>query len=197
MTPSPPPGPTPRPDPDAAHAHVFDEYGDHDHRAVRRVDPEHNLIACLLNMPADAAAEVLALVRDDDLADSLACVVLAWIRALVARNEAPTPQAVAALARGPVANEEPHPGPERVARYVVEVFTLGLPLTVWSTTRQVVDDSYRRSFGDYGTRAAQMAEGFADVEDLEQLTVTALREWRGTWWRLRTLTIHANGTTPE
>lgn len=189
--------PDPPPDPIDGERPVFDEYGTTtDHQALRRADPEHNLIAALLNMPTAAdAADVLAHIHDTDLDNYLARVTLGWIRQAVTRHEPPTPQAVAALARGPVADErEPHPGHERATRYVLEVFTLGLPLTVWSTARQVIEDSYRRSFGDYGDRAAQMAAAFADVEDLEQLTGTAVSQWRTTRARLRAVTEHANRT---
>lgn len=155
--------------------------------------PENHLVAALLNASTEQAAEVLAIVADSDIGGYLPSVVIRIIRQLVDAGAEPTPQAVIARARGPLELEgvgmySARPSLSRLVLYVSEVYTMGMPVVrPWADAFQVVEDSYRRSYEAVGRRMAQMAEACADVEDLEQLTGDAVRQWRADWHRLRRL----------
>ena len=154
--------------------------------------PENHLVAALLNSSTAQAAEVLAIVADTDIEGYLASVVIRVIRQLVAAGAEPTPQAVVARARGPLELDgtgmySTRPSLQRLVLYVSEVYTMGMPVRPWADAYQVVEDSYRRSFEEVGRRMAQMAEACADVEDLEEMTGKAVRQWRADWHRLRRL----------
>lgn len=154
--------------------------------------PENHLVAALLNASTEQAAEVLAIVADTDIEGYLPSIVIRIIRQLVDAGAEPTPQAVIARARGPLEIEgvgmySERPSLSRLVLYVSEVYTMGMPVRPWADACQVVEDSYRRSFEETGRRMAQMAEACADVEDLEQLTGEAVRQWRADWHRLRRL----------
>ncbi|MGW4719907.1 hypothetical protein [Nocardia sp. NPDC004260] len=140
-------------------------------------NPENHLIAALLNADHAEAAAVLALVEDDDLQHYLPSVVLGLIRHLVDAGQEPTPQEVVARARGPL-GITPRPSLRSVVLYVADVYTMAMPVRPWAAACDVVEDAYRRSFYEVGTRVAQMAEAFADVEELEEETAAALRGWR-------------------
>ncbi|MGW4718804.1 hypothetical protein [Nocardia sp. NPDC004260] len=154
--------------------------------------PENHLVAAVLNSPTTQAADVLAIVEDTDIEGYLPSIVIRVIRQLVDIGCEPTPQAVIARARGPLELEgvgtySAPPSLPRLVLYVSEVYTMGMPVRPWADAYQVVEDSYRRSFEEVGRRMAQMAEACADVEDLEQLTGEAVRQWRADWYRLRRL----------
>ncbi|WP_067469691.1 hypothetical protein [Nocardia amamiensis] len=154
--------------------------------------PENHLVAALLNASTEQAAEVLAIVADTDIEGYLASVVIRIIRQLVDTGAEPTPQAVVARARGPLELDgigmySTRPSLQRLVLYVSEVYTMGMPVRPWADAFQVVEDSYRRSFEEVGRRMAQMAEACADVEDLEEMTGNAVRQWRADWHRLRRL----------
>uniref|UniRef100_UPI00245459B2 hypothetical protein n=1 Tax=Nocardia abscessus TaxID=120957 RepID=UPI00245459B2 len=155
-------------------------------RAMVIANPENHLIAALLNANHADAAAVLALVEDDDLQHYLPAVVLGLIRRLVDAGQEPTPQEVIARARGPL-DIAPRPSLRSVVLYVAEVFTMGMPVRPWAAACDVVEDAYRRSFSEVGTRVAQMAEAFADVEELEEEYGAARRRWLAHRQRLHEL----------
>jgi replicative DNA helicase len=199
-----PPELRPVPDPDPT-ADVVDTLAAYfEDRELDQLHPEHNLVGALLHQPASAVAPVLELVEDTDLEHLLPRVVFGIIRALVAQGHDPDPMAVVAVARNAEKLDSP---PDidldieevparyrRVAKYVIDAYTIGMPTTTRSAARQVVEDAYRRDFAATGTRIAQMADNFADVEDLEQATGTALRRWRRTRARLHALAARPTGT---
>lgn len=172
---APTPDPEPIPEPERrVYAAIAEHLTD---RVMVIANPENHLIAALLNADHAEAAAVLALVEDDDLQHYLPAVVLGLIRHLVDAGQEPTPQEVVARARGPL-DITPRPSLRSVVLYVSEVYTMGMPVRPWAAACDVVEDAYRRSFYEIGTRVAQMAEAFADVEELEEATAAALRRWR-------------------
>ncbi|WP_327146812.1 hypothetical protein [Nocardia sp. NBC_01327] len=166
---------------------------DADRRTHAAMSPEWNFIAALLNLTREEAVEVLALVHADDLADHLSKSVFVMIRIIVEqRGEQPTPQAVAALARGLGDKLAPLMlSADRIALWVAGVYSLGNPITTWSSARQVVEDAYRRRFALIGTRMTQMADAYAPIPDLEELAGDARRDWYTVRSRLITLTTRA------
>ncbi|MGW4125802.1 hypothetical protein [Nocardia sp. NPDC004711] len=170
---------------------VCDAIADHlATQALAVVDPENNLVAALLNLDAADASAVLAHVHNEDVQGHMPRVMITLIRELAATGTPPTPQAVAARARGPI-TITPHPSLREVVTYLSFVYTSRLPLTVWADAHQVVEDSYRRSFAEHGARMEQMADAFAPIDDLEQLTGDAVRLWRTMRQRVATLAEHA------
>lgn len=149
------------------------------------VSPENHLVAGLLNSTTAEAGDILRLVEDDDIEMYLAGTVVTIIRTLVDAGLQPTPQAVIARARGPLDGDRP--SFQRVAEYVAKAYTMRMPISTWCDAAQVVEDAYRRSFATIGQRMEQMAESFADVEDIEQLTGSAVRRWRTTRSRMLAL----------
>ncbi|MBL1080264.1 hypothetical protein JK358_38300 [Nocardia sp. 2] len=179
----------------AALADVVEEVTAAAHRrTLRTLDPGRNLVAALLNLDTAEAAEVLAMVRTTDFDDHLNASIFAMLRVIVTeRGQQPTPQAVYALARGLSERlGELQLSVDRVAQYVVEVYSLGNPLTVWADARQVVEDAYRRNLGAIGTRLAQMADAYASIADLEKVTGNAVRDWKDQRARLAALTKRAS-----
>ncbi|WP_459964020.1 hypothetical protein [Nocardia sp. IFM 10818] len=151
-----------------------------DHQAAQmlaEIDPENTLIEALLNATATEAADILRLVTPDDLAAHMPRVVLIAIAELAHRGRHPSPDEVAALARGPL-SITPQPSHLAIVRYLAQVYTSRVKADPWAAAARVLEDSYRRSFAEYGARMEQMADHFAPVEDLEQLTGTAVRQWR-------------------
>ncbi|MEV6071979.1 hypothetical protein AB0L82_36025 [Nocardia sp. NPDC052001] len=158
-------------------------------RTLRTVEPEHQLVAALLNLDSTDAADILAHVRTSDFADHRCAAVSVLIRHLINQQQRPTPQAVAALARGLGKRlSEFHLTPENVAEFAIELYTLGFPITAWASAALVVEDSYRRQFETAGTRMAQMAATCAPVRELESYTGRALKRWRKERERLADIT---------
>ncbi|GAB4590293.1 hypothetical protein [Nocardia sp. IFM 10818] len=157
---------------------VYDAIADHLEAQTAAVfDPENNLVADLLTLDANHAAAVLDHVHDDDLQAHMPRVIITLIRQLCTAGTDPTPQAVAARARGPIA-ATPRPSHQAIVMYLTTVYTSRLPLTAWADAAQVVEDSYRRSFAEYGARMEQMADAYAPIEDLEHVTGDAVSLWR-------------------
>ncbi|MGW4241847.1 hypothetical protein [Nocardia sp. NPDC004722] len=166
-----------------------------DRRSERAMHPERNLVAALLTLDRDHAAEVLSLVLTADFEDHLSAVIAALIRVIACeRGERPSPQAVFALARnlGPKLAEF-HISPPRLAHELAEVYTLGLPVTVWSSARQVVEDSYRRHLWMWFTRGKQMCGASAEISAIEALITRAREPLLAHRARLITLTARASG----
>ncbi|WP_067721655.1 hypothetical protein [Nocardia yamanashiensis] len=169
---------------------VYDAIVEHlEAEAAAVFDPENNLVAALLNLDATQAAAVLAYVQDDDLQGHLPRTAIGLIRQLAVGGADPTPQAVAARARGHLA-VTPRPSPQSVLMYLANVYTTRLPLTAWADAAQVVEDSYRRSFAEHGARMEQMSDAYAPISDLEQMTGDAVRLWREMRQRLAHLREH-------
>ncbi|GAB2554776.1 hypothetical protein [Nocardia heshunensis] len=164
-------------------------------RGQRAMHPERNLVAALLTLDRDRAAEVLSLVLTTDFEDHLSAVIAALIRVIACeRGEPPTPQAVFALARnlGPKLAEF-HISQNRIAQELTDVYTLGLPITVWSSARQVVEDSYRRHLWTLFTRGKQMCETSAEISAIEALISRAREPLLAHRARLVELTGRARG----
>ena len=169
---------------------VYDAIAEHlETQAAAVFDPENNLVAALLNLDATQAAAVLDYVQDDDLQAHMPRVTIGLIRQLAAAGSDPTPQAVAARARGHLA-ATPRPSHHAVIMYLANIYTTRLPLTAWADAAQVVEDSYRRSFAEHGARMEQMADAYASITDLEQVTGDAVRLWRNMRQRLAQLRAH-------
>ncbi|MET8427769.1 hypothetical protein [Nocardia sp. NPDC004860] len=169
---------------------VYDAIAEHlETQAAAVFDPENNLAAALLSLPAAQAAAVLDYVQDDDLQGHMPRVIVGLIRQLTAAGSDPTPQAVAARARGPI-TATPRPSHQSIVLYLSTIYTTRLPLTAWADATQVVEDSYRRSFAEHGARMEQMADTYATIEDLERVTGDAVRLWRKMRSRLAQLQAH-------
>ncbi|WP_331722978.1 hypothetical protein [Nocardia sp. NBC_00511] len=169
-----------------------------DRRTRRAMLPERNLVAALITLDRDRAAEVLSLVTTADFEDHLSAVIAALIRVIACeRGEPPSPQAVFALTRslGPKLTEF-HVSENRIAQELTEVYTLGLPITVWSSARQVVEDSYRRRLGAGFTRGKQMCDTYADIPAIEAHITEAREPLLAHRERLITLTHRAATNTP-
>lgn len=190
------PAPTDRP---ATVAEVVTEIeATADRRTRRAMHPERNLIAALLTLDRAHAADVLALVTTTDFEDHLSAVIAALIRVIACeRGEQPSPQAVFALARslGPRLAEF-QVSENRIAQELTEVYTLGLPITVWASARQVVEDAYRRRFWATFTRGKQMCETFAEIPAIEALVSQAREPLLAHRKRLITLTHRASPPHP-
>ncbi|WP_331761019.1 hypothetical protein OG225_43120 (plasmid) [Nocardia sp. NBC_01377] len=188
--PDPPPEAEPEPPPEhTVYAAMAEHLAD---RAMVVANPENHLIAALLTAGHAEAAAVLALVEDTDLQGYLPGVVIALIRHLVDTGQEPTPQEVIVRARGPF-DTAPRPTLRTLVDYVSQVYTMGMPVRSWAAASDVVEDAYRRSYGEIGTRMAQMAEAFADVEELEEMTGAAVRQWRAHRARVHELRRRALG----
>ncbi|MET8427768.1 hypothetical protein [Nocardia sp. NPDC004860] len=159
----------------------------HEHQAAQmlaEVDPENTFIEALLNTSTAEAADVLQIVTVDDLAAHMPRVILTAITELVHRGRQPTPAEVAGHARGPL-NIAPQPSHRSIVLYLAKVYTSRVKSDPWAAAARVIEDSYRRSFAEFGARIEQMADHFAPIEDLEQLTGTAVRQWRNMRERVR------------
>lgn len=166
------------PQTEADHRGVYDAIADHiTDRAMVVANPENHLIAGLLNAPYADAAAVLALVEDEDLQGYLPGVAFGLIRQLVDNGHEPTPQVVIARARGGL-DMTPRPSLKTLVHYISDVYTMNMPVRPWAAACDVVEDAYRRDFEETGIRMAQMAAAFADVEELEEMTGAAIRQWR-------------------
>lgn len=152
--------------------------------ALADMDPENKLIQALLNATAAEAAEVLEFVTVDDLAAHMPRVVLTAIAELTRSGQRPTPDAVADLASGPL-DIDPQPSPQALLLYVATIYTSRIQADPWPAAARVLKAAYRRSFAEFGTRMAQMADDRASLEDLEELTGDAVRRWRATRHRYR------------
>ncbi|QIS23665.1 hypothetical protein [Nocardia terpenica] len=155
---------------DAVLSVLHDMHTQAEQRARQELQPEFQLILALLNMTAAAAREVLALVDDDDIDDYMARWTLRWIRAVVARGEDPTPQAVLIQAHRPdpghTPTREPSPSRQRAESYLIRVYTSTTRPTAWPMARQVVEDSYLREIYGSGIRLAQMAAERHHIPDI-------------------------------
>ena len=149
----------------------------HAAQMLAEIDPENALIEALLNASAVEAADILRLVTVDDLAAHMPRVILTAITELTQRGRCPSPVDVAAHARGPL-NIAPQPSHRAIVLYLAKIYTSRVKADPWPAAARVIEDSYRRSFAEFGARMEQMADAFAPIEDLEQLTGTAVRQWR-------------------
>ncbi|WP_028479104.1 DnaB-like helicase N-terminal domain-containing protein [Nocardia sp. CNY236] len=158
-------------------------------------NPESHLLAALLNASADQAAEVLALVKDDDFVDERIKIFVGVIRRLAAEGRQPTPQAVSASTRKLKKQIQEVMSFERLSLFLAEIYTMGHPVRLWADACQVVKDSYRALYGTRGQRLAQMAEAYADIEDLEHALADGLRQGCTHRKRLNALDARAKGSS--
>ncbi|GAB2454144.1 hypothetical protein [Nocardia tengchongensis] len=167
-----------------------------DTQALADVDPENKLIQALLNAPAAEAAAVLALIGVDDLAGHLPQVALTAITELVRGGRRPTPDAVAALARGPLPID-PQPSHLAIVRYISDVYTSRIAADLWPAAERVLQDTYCRAHAEHGTRLAQIAETFPTADELDQATARARRHWDSIRERLDHLAARASTPSPH
>ncbi|WP_067721656.1 hypothetical protein [Nocardia yamanashiensis] len=184
----------PVPDPDPL-ADVVAAIAEHPGtQMLTEIDPENALIEALLNATTAEAADILTLVTRDDLAAHMPRVILTAIAELTHRGRQPSPAAVAAHARGPL-GITPQPSHRTIVLYLAQVYTSRIKSDPWAAAARVIEDSYRRSFAEFGARMEQMADQFAPIEDLEKLTGTAVRQWRAMRARVSQANARASART--
>lgn len=157
---------------------------------VQQWQPEHQFVGALLYLAADEVRPLLDLVPDHAIGKPVARWAYELIRRLVDEGEKPDPVSVLAAGKRHPARHarrpEQPPTEERrkeLALYLVDAYTENISSALASSlARQVLDDAYRRAFGNLGQRMQQLAEADIDRGELtEQFGV--IREELAELWR--------------
>lgn len=138
-------------------------------------DPEGATLGAVLNLPPQAAGELLDLFRDGDLADPRHQLIASVARALAADGIAPDPIAIAAHARstGLVTRPEPLRG---LALLLADLYAAcPTPASGRYYVAATLEDALRRRC----TEAGQRIEQAADAESLASLVALVAAEAQG------------------
>lgn len=136
------------------------------------LDPERAYVGALLHLPPAAAAQALALVDDEHLANEQLRFITAHVRQLAGAGVAPDPVLVLQVARagGTVTTASSISG---LAGLLHELYAeCPVPASWRYYAAGVLDDALRRRCAEMGTRIAQAAEG----ESFESLLELVRRE---------------------
>ncbi len=126
---------------------------------IPTTDPERALVGAVLYLPADAAARVLDLFRDEDLTDPRLYVVAEVIRQLTDAGIRPDPTTVLAHARatGTVSRAD---AAQEFALLLHELFAeCPVPASARFYAVAVLNEAIRRRVTEAGVRLAQAAAG--------------------------------------
>ena len=131
-------------------------------------DPERALIGAVLNLPADAAVQVLDLINDDDLGDPRLQVVARIARQLAEAGVSPDPPVVFAHARasGTVTRAD---AIREFSLLLVDLFAeVPTPASARWYAAATLEEALRRRVAEAGARLAQAAQGDS-VDSLVEL----------------------------
>lgn len=157
---------------------------------VQQWQPEHQFIGALLYLAADEVGPLLDLVPDDAICKPIARWAYELIRRLVDDGDKPDPISVLTAAKRHPARQalrpEQPPTDKRLkelALYLVDAYTQNISAALaGSLARQVLDDAYRRAFGNLGLRMQQLSDTDIDRTELtEQFGL--IREELADLWR--------------
>jgi replicative DNA helicase len=157
---------------------------------VQQWQPEHQFIGALLYLAVDEVEPLLDLVPDDAICKPIARWAYELIRRLVDDGDKPDPISVLAAAKRHPARHalrpERPPTDKRLkelALYLVDAYTQNISAALaGSLARQVLDDAYRRAFGNLGLRMQQLSDTDIDRTQLtEQFGL--IREELADLWR--------------
>ena len=151
---------------------------------------EHQFIGALLYLTVDEARPLVDLVPDSAIGKPVARWAYELIRRLVDGGDKPDPVSVLTAGKCHSARNalrpEQQPTDQRqraLALYLVDAYTQNISSALASNlARQVLDDAYRRAFGNLGIRMHQFSE--ADI-DRHELTVQfgLIRDELADLWR--------------
>ncbi|MCW2960263.1 MAG: hypothetical protein JWM90_650 [Thermoleophilia bacterium] len=148
------------------------------------LDPELAFVGAVLSLSATTAAEALAVIEDDDLADPRLQLILQAARQLVARDVTPDGYAVMALIRRAGTAATAH-NLTSIAHLILEAIEACPVAASWRFHAvAVLDERLRRRCRELSARIGQAANGPLDtlvaLVDAESSAVTALDGRRAT-----------------